>query len=763
MYKRLFTRSRLAERRIYVLFLGVLLVMGLAAPHFLTGQNLTTILKGMCLGMPAAIGMTLVMICGQLDLTIGTNITLGAMLTVGLQPSLGWGGSLAVALLCCGIIGLINGLLVVKAKVDSFIVTLGMMIVTQGLILIYCKGGSLFTPEFTLGTWMEQPLLPLLTPRVLIVLLLVAAADWMMRRTRAGRSLYLIGGNATTAWQSGLPVERTLIGVFCLSGLLASLGGALFGISINSAMPSLGVNSLMEVIAAVIIGGTAMAGGRGRVLHSLIALLTLTMLYNGLECLGAGWEIRKIAGGLVLAAVVLYDAALAARQRRLRGRRHELLQETGAAADNRQETEDNIDSLEEGEETEADMKQNTTIIALATVGVVACVAIVAIFAMYFLQSRPAPVPVQGITTTTATTTGAAVDYEKQVAALKSRDGQPLVLPPTNKPIPPRPANPELLPETDAGHWYDMEYSGWGVTKLPQPKPPADGARGKTVVFLQFIDHPYLSAMVRGMQKIADVYGINLKCKVANNDINLQNQQVDQVINERPDLVLISPVDAKACTRQVKKLYDAKIPVIGVNLLPAPEAHQYILAWTGPDDWHQFRLLAHEFAKQMHNTGDYVVVQHYPGGSPFFSRTWSMVTELKKIAPKMRCLEMQTTNLDSEKTKDVVSGWLTRYGKELKGIVSADDSGAQIGINEAVKNARREDIIRVAAGNSKVGMDFVKAGALQAITYQSPEADGAIPMKLAADWLNGKPIPPIRYLPIHIITKTDVEQFMPAQW
>jgi ribose transport system substrate-binding protein len=141
----------------------------------------------------------------------------------------------------------------------------------------------------------------------------------------------------------------------------------------------------------------------------------------------------------------------------------------------------------------------------------------------------------------------------------------------------------------------------------------------------------------------------------------------------------------------------------------------------------------------------------------------MVTELKKIAPKMRCLEMQTTNLDSEKTKDVVSGWLTRYGKELKGIVSADDSGAQIGINEAVKNARREDIIRVAAGNSKVGMDFVKAGTLQAITYQSPEADGAIPMKLAADWLNGKPIPPIRYLPIHIITKTDVEQFMPAQW
>jgi ribose transport system substrate-binding protein len=167
---------------------------------------------------------------------------------------------------------------------------------------------------------------------------------------------------------------------------------------------------------------------------------------------------------------------------------------------------------------------------------------------------------------------------------------------------------------------------------------------------------------------------------------------------------------------------------------------------------------------MNNEGGYCIVRHMPGGSPFFSRTFAVVTELKKIAPKMKCLDMQTTMLEAEKTAQVVSGWITKYGPELKGIVSADDSGAQIGINEACKNAARGDIVRVAAGNSKVGMDFIKAGSLQAITYQSPEADGALPMKLAADWFNGKTeLKPVYYLPKHVITAKDVDNYLPPQW
>jgi ABC-type sugar transport system substrate-binding protein len=247
-------------------------------------------------------------------------------------------------------------------------------------------------------------------------------------------------------------------------------------------------------------------------------------------------------------------------------------------------------------------------------------------------------------------------------------------------------------------------------------------------------------------------------------VNDQSRQVDQVITERPDLVIIFPVDAKSVVPMLRKLNEKGIPTIASNLIPDDAGMPYLLTWTGPDDWGQFRMLAHEFAKRMNYEGGYCIVQHMPGGSPFFSRTFSVVSELKKIAPKMKLLEKQSTKLEAEKTAQVVGDWIAKYGPELKGIVSADDSGAQVGINQAVKNANREDIVRVAAGNSRVGMEFLKKGTLHAITYQSAEADGALPMKLAADWFNGKEITkPVYYLRKHIITSKDVDQFLPAQW
>ena len=353
-----------------------------------------------------------------------------------------------------------------------------------------------------------------------------------------------------------------------------------------------------------------------------------------------------------------------------------------------------------------------------------------------------------------------------VSGLKSDDGQPLIIMDSSPLNPPaRPADPAKLPENDPLRWYDMEYAGWRCAKVNLPRSPADGAKGKYVICLRHMDHPYTTAYTRGMGKVAAAYGIRLKTLTAGNaDVNIQSQQVDQVINERPDLVILFPVDATAVVPMLRKLNQAGIPIIASNLIPVDQGMPYVLTWTGPDDWGQFRMLAREFARRMNHEGGYCIVRHMPGGSPFFSRTFSVVTELKRIAPKMKCLDMQTTLLEAEKTAQVVSGWITKYGGELNGIVSADDSGAQIGINEACRNAKREDIIRVAAGNSKVGMDFIKEGTLHAITYQSAEADGALPMKLAADWFNGKEIAkPVYYLPKHVITKEDVNNYLPAQW
>jgi ribose/xylose/arabinose/galactoside ABC-type transport system permease subunit/ABC-type sugar transport system substrate-binding protein len=740
--------------RVYLLCATVLGALAVTAPGFATVHNIGALLVATSVSLYAVIGFTLVMIVGQLDLSIGASMTLGGMLAIGLSSRIGWAGAITVASACGAVVGLANGLLVAKVRINSFIVTLGTMTILSGAINLYSKGGTLTVSQYQLADWLNETVVDLVpvANRVVVAAVVLGGVALALSRTAIGRGFYLVGGNRQTAWYSGLRVDRYLIGAFILSAVLSALGGAICAIGLTSANPTMGDKSLMLVIASVIIGGASMKGGHGSVVHSAVALLTLSALINGLGCFGAGFEAQLLATGILLALVVLYDARQAARENLLRGQRRELL------------LTDRDLSPEEGS---LDMQSKDRSFAMVCVTTVGCVAIVAIFAMWFTQR-------QGLVAPPGTAASAVADRrdppnaaaaDAEVMKLKASDGQSLIeLDDARLDVPPRPKDPGQLSEDDSGHWYDAEYSGRNTQKLPMPSPPSGGARGKRVMCLRFIDHPYLTAYTKGMQRVADVYGIHLKTLVANNDINIQAQQVDQAINEKPDLVIITPVDATAVVPLLRKLHDARVPVIASNLLPTDAGMPYVLTWTGPDDWGNFRMLAREFANRMNYEGGYCIVRHVPGAAPFVSRTFAMVTELKKIAPKMTCLDMQPTGLEAERTMQVTADWITRFGSQLKGIVSADDSGAQIGIDEACQRAGRQDIIRVAAGNSKVGMDAVKHGMLAVVSYQSAESDGALPMKLAADWLNGKPIDrPIYFLKKAVITQENVDQFLPPQW
>ena len=125
--------------------------------------------------------------------------------------------------------------------------------------------------------------------------------------------------------------------------------------------------------------------------------------------------------------------------------------------------------------------------------------------------------------------------------------------------------------------------------------------------------------------------------------------------------------------------------------------------------------------------------------------------------------MDTANLEAEGTMQLVSAWLTKFGDKLKGLVLAGDGFSMTGALEAIRKAGRDDIVIVAAGNSKTGMDSIKAGDALAISYQSAEGDGALAVHSAAQWFNGEALEPVVYLPKHIITREDVDEFMPAQW
>ncbi|MCP4643054.1 MAG: substrate-binding domain-containing protein [bacterium] len=746
----------LDEHRALIMFAALFGVLSLSAPNFLSIDSVTVLLKGASLSAIAAIGFTLILILGQLDLSIGAVVMLCGMLTIGLQPSLGWAGAMVASLVAgCGV-GLVNGLLVVKARINSFIVTLGTMTIVTGLMHLYSGGGSKAVVDFRLADWLEAPVLPLLPPMVIITLALVGASSAVLRWTRPGRNVYMVGGNPEAAWLAGLNRDRYLIAGFVLCSLSAAAAGTLFAVSLSAmaATAEFGSRTLMTVLAAVIIGGTAMTGGKGSVLKSYFAVLMLTTLFHGISCYGLGFEVQIFVNGLILAVVVLYEAFVIHRHNLLKGQRPNLLEEV---ADGKV-FEGGSPPEQDSGDSDMSNRDRFTLIALC-ITCTAIVAIVAVTAMYF---KYASLPVQVVAQ--RGTGVVSADSAMDAFALKGTDGQPYLFPqsdPVN--VPDRPADPKALPETDKGHWWDIEFAGWRVNKAPMPESPNDGSAGKRVVLLKAGDHPYWSAYVNGFHAIAEAYGMETKVLNGNWNMDLQAQQTDQVINERPDMIIFAPVDATACTPLLRRINRAGIPCVASNTIPCDEAMKYCLAWTGPDDWGQFRMLARTFADAMGKQGGYAIVRHMPGSSCFFSRTYAPVTELLEYAPDMKMLAMDTANLETDGTMQLVSAWLMKFGDDLKGLVLSGDGFTMTGALEAINRAGRDDIIIVAAGNSKTGMDSVKAGDALAISYQSAEGDGALAVHTAARWFNGEALEPVIYLPKHLITKEDVDEFMPAQW
>ncbi len=731
----------LNEQRALVMLVLLFCFLSLFAPNFLSVHNITTILKGASLNAVVAVGFTLVMILGQLDLSIGAVVMLCGMLAVGLQPQLGWTGSIPVSLAAGGTVGLVNGLFVVKARVNSFIVTLGTMTIVMGLTHLYSEGGSRAIDDFGLADWLDRPVLPLLPPMTLITLLLVAVSTVFLAKTGPGRNFFLVGGSPEAAWLAGLNRDRYLMAGFVLCGLTAAAGGALFAAGQSSMTSSavLGTRTLMTVLAAVIIGGTLMSGGKGSVLKSYFAVLLLNTLFNGIGCFGLGFEVQIFANGLILAVVVLYEAWALHRQELLQGQRPDLMGEVRGGAV--------FHGAPGGKAFRGKQR-------LAVVALVAAIAAVALLLVAYVQGTTITAPEEARTR--------AWD---DVYSLKGTDHQPYLLPPGSgkTSIPERPADPAALPETDKLHWWDIEYAGWKADKAPMPASPGDGPQGKRVILLKAGDHPYWTAYVRGFTVIADFYGMRIKVFNGNWNMDLQAQQADQAVNERPDMILLAPVDATGCTPLLRKIHRAGIPCIASNTTPCDEAMKYCIAWTGPDDWGQFRMLARAFADALGRQGGYAIIRHMPGSSPFFSRTFAPVTELREYAPDMKLLAMDTTNLEAEATMQMVGAWLAKFGPDLKGLILAGDDFPMTGSLEALKKAGRGDVVIVAAGNSKTGMDSVKSGETLAITYQSAEGDGALAVHAAARWFQGETLDPVVYLPRHVITQEDVDQFMPAQW
>lgn len=328
-------RFMIKKNRALVFLILAILFFSLFAPNFFSVYNYRSILKGASLSGITAIGFTIIIILGQLDLSIGAVLMLAGMLCIGLQPALGWGGSFLVAVLCGMLIGMINGILVVKANLNSFIVTLGTQIITFGIMHLYSRGGSLYVDDFSLSDWLDLPVLFILTPMTIVTMLLVLIFSFILTQTSWGRSFFIIGGNPETAWLAGLPKDRFIITGFIICDGLAALGGAVFAMSISSmtSYTILGSKTLMQVISAVIIGGSLMSGGKGSILKSYIAVLLLIVINNGIGCFGLGFEVQIFINGLILAIVVLYESITNFQHEKQRGRKLFLMKDPDQQGD----------------------------------------------------------------------------------------------------------------------------------------------------------------------------------------------------------------------------------------------------------------------------------------------------------------------------------------------------------------------------------------------------------------------------------------------
>ena len=350
-----------------------------------------------------------------------------------------------------------------------------------------------------------------------------------------------------------------------------------------------------------------------------------------------------------------------------------------------------------------------------------------------------------------------------VSSHKTPDGNALFIDTVLQNPPARPDNPDALPETDSGHWFDFEYPFADVVKESMQESPKDGCIGKHIIVIKNGDHPYHTAYNDAAVLAGEIYGMTVEVMSPNWDANVQTQMVDQAINEKPDLIIYLPVDQQTSVQHLRKMYQAGIPVIGSNVMPSPEGMKYLLSFSAPDDWGQSRLLAQQMAEDAGYKGGYAVITHSPGGSAYYARAYGVITEMSKIAPDMKLLDIQSPGFEAEEVKRVVSDWITKFGDELNVIVTSETTAQTIGAIEACEAANRNDIILGGIDNSEIALNYVKEGKLACATNQPPMQDGALPIQLAAKWFNGEELPTAIFMAPSVITKDNVENFLPAQW
>jgi ribose transport system permease protein len=309
-------RHALAVREAGVLVALVVLcvALSLASPYFFTLRNVFNVLQGMSTIGIMAVGTTIVLIAGGLDLSVGSVLAVGAVLTArlmtydGLNPWL----AVAVGLAAGGALGLVNGVLVTKVRIVPFIATLGTLSIARGLAFLLATGGAASVAS---NVPMRDPGVaflgagyvgPVPVP-VILMLLFVGVAAVLLSRTVLGRQIYAVGSNARAARLSGISVERVQLITYVVAGVLSAIAGVVTTGLLSTASTNLGQGVELDVIAAAVIGGTSLSGGEGTVIGTLIGAAIMAVVRNAFVLLGLPLHLQIMIIGVVILLAVGLD------------------------------------------------------------------------------------------------------------------------------------------------------------------------------------------------------------------------------------------------------------------------------------------------------------------------------------------------------------------------------------------------------------------------------------------------------------------------
>jgi ribose transport system permease protein len=303
-------RDRLQQFLAFASLLVIFIVFAIASPNFLTYGNVLAILYSTVVIGTLALGTTFVIITGGIDLSIGTGMALCAVMSGVMIVNLGVPLALGVlgTILFGGLIGLINGVNVAILKIPPFIATLAMMLVAQGLALVLSHSTPIYFNDVPAYSKISRGNLIPNFPNAVIILAVVAViAGVLLNKTILGRYTYSIGSNEDATALSGIDVRKWKIVVYTFAGLFTGLAGVMISARLGSAQPATGTGYELQAIAAVVIGGTSLAGGKGSIVGTVIGALIISVLNNGLQIMSIPQEWQNVILGCVILVAVYAD------------------------------------------------------------------------------------------------------------------------------------------------------------------------------------------------------------------------------------------------------------------------------------------------------------------------------------------------------------------------------------------------------------------------------------------------------------------------